>query len=72
VLDGRVRNYRRGSLRNPASLDPRKHRNNAMRCVCVGEESDGEVMHPSGAGLRQKCAERNYVVEGDLLVVPAK
>ena len=25
-------------------LDPRKHRNNAMRCVLVGEERDGEVM----------------------------
>jgi hypothetical protein len=26
-----------------------------MHCVCVGEEGDGEVMQPSGAGLRQKC-----------------
>ena len=26
----------------------------------------------SGAELRQKCAERTYVVEGDLLVIPAK
>jgi hypothetical protein len=25
-------------------LDPREHRNNAMRCVLVGEERDGEVM----------------------------
>jgi hypothetical protein len=30
--------------RNPAPLDHRKHRNNAMRCVLVGEEGDGEVM----------------------------
>jgi hypothetical protein len=40
-----------------APLDPRKHRNNAMRSVCVGEEVDVEVMQPSGAELRQKCAE---------------
>ena len=25
-------------------LDPREHRNNAMRCVLVGEERDGEGM----------------------------
>jgi hypothetical protein len=30
----------------PRPLDARKHRNNAMRCVCVGEEGDGEVMQP--------------------------
>ena len=30
--------------RHPASLDPRKHRTNTMRCVLVGEEGDGEVM----------------------------
>ena len=30
--------------RNPAPLDHRKHRNNAMRCVLVGEEGDGEGM----------------------------
>jgi hypothetical protein len=39
--------------------DPRKHRNNVMRCVCVGEESDGEItspaaLQPRGAVLRQK------------------
>jgi hypothetical protein len=32
--------------RNTFPVDQRKskHRNNAMRCVCVGEERDGEVM----------------------------
>jgi hypothetical protein len=29
--------------RNPAPLDPRKHRKNAMRCVCVVEEGDGTL-----------------------------
>jgi hypothetical protein len=29
-------------------------------------------MQPSGVGLRQKSAERLYVVKADLLVVPAK
>jgi hypothetical protein len=32
--------------RNLASLDPRMHRINAMRCVCVVEEVDGKVMQP--------------------------
>jgi hypothetical protein len=36
--------FSRHAGRNPAPLDPRKHRNNAMRCVLVGEEGDGEVM----------------------------
>ncbi len=31
----------RAGLRNPAPLDPRKHRNNSMHCVLVGEERDG-------------------------------
>jgi hypothetical protein len=30
--------------RNPAPLDPRKHRKIAFRCVCVGEDGDGEVV----------------------------
>jgi hypothetical protein len=38
--------------RNPAPLDPRKSRNNVMRCVLVGEEGDGEVMQPARAELQ--------------------
>jgi hypothetical protein len=37
----------------PAPLDPRKHRNNAMRCVLVGEERDGEVPFLKGGGARE-------------------
>ena len=43
-----------------------------MRCVCVGEVGDGEVLQLCGAGLCPTVGEGTYVVEGDLLVVPAK
>ena len=40
----RVEGKKAGTCSWCGKLDPRKHRNNAMRCVLVGEERDGEVM----------------------------
>jgi hypothetical protein len=37
--------------------------------MCVGEESDGEVVQLSGTGLRQKSAEIPYVVEARICII---
>jgi len=36
--------YTHNSTHTHTHKSARKHRNNAMRCVLVGEERDGEVM----------------------------
>jgi hypothetical protein len=57
-----------GAIWYPAQLvDPRKHHNNAMRCVLVGQEGDGKVtvMQLWRGGVRAVHTEKSYIQEGD-------